>query len=176
MGSTFFISRAEAEKLSATMSPGHPLYEKAVLVSCSTPTPTEADLKLLEKVMSREEQLALCKPANVDSPGWLEVVRLEFNDVDLTNTSEGWLTGNNYIAFGEEHADRVIDLIERHKETQGITFVCHCDAGISRSAAISKFIARQINAYFPESYSIYNKHVFSTLSRRLWTKQGNGWY
>jgi len=43
--------------------------------------------------------------------------------------------------------------------------IVHCEGGISRSAAVSKFVAQIYNLEFPEGYSLYNRHVFSTLLR-----------
>jgi predicted glycosyltransferase involved in capsule biosynthesis len=43
--------------------------------------------------------------------------------------------------------------------------VVHCEAGISRSAGVAKFISVIYSLAFPENYSVYNKHVFSTLMR-----------
>lgn len=39
-------------------------------------------------------------------------------------------------------------------------------ACISRSAGVAKFISVFFNLQFPESYMLYNKHVFSSLIRR----------
>lgn len=58
----------------------------------------------------------------------------------------------NVIKFAEELP----------KNTKSI--VVHCHAGISRSAAVAKFLAEEIyKDYFPEKYMLYNKLVYRTL-------------
>ena len=71
----------------------------------------------------------------------------------------------NWILFDDSMADQVLDFIERNADRCTV-FPVHCEAGISRSAAVAKFISVRFNLQFPESYSLYNKHVFSTLLRR----------
>ena len=48
---------------------------------------------------------------------------------------------------------------------EGIDPGWNYNPGISRSAAVSKFIAQIYNLEFPEGYSLYNRHVYSTLLR-----------
>jgi hypothetical protein len=89
--------------------------------------------------------------------GWTNLLRLEFHDEDV-ESFEGCLL------FDESLAQRIfafMDALPAHVE-----HVCvHCYAGISRSAAVAKFLAEQHGVPFPESYSLYNKLVYGTLRR-----------
>lgn len=93
-------------------------------------------------------------PANLKE-GWAQVLRLEFDDIDA---EEEPLT-----LFSEQHARCVIQFVrECHKkEIEGI--LVHCMAGVSRSAAVAKWIADRYQLPFNEKYMLYNKHVHKVL-------------
>ena len=90
---------------------------------------------------------------------WKHKLFLVFHDLD--KFYEG------YTLFNEEHAKQIIAFLEEVKDVH--TVVVHCDAGVSRSSAVSKFIAERYGLYFDENYSIYNKFVFSILK---WVDSG----
>lgn len=108
-------------------------------------------------------------PAKLNS-GWsrTRLLRLQFHDAD----TEGNVTlmphqqindHGKAVLFNEQDARNVIEFAEENKNRVQTIYV-HCDAGISRSAAIAKFIAQLYKLPFPESYMIYNKHVFRVLT------------
>jgi predicted protein tyrosine phosphatase len=86
--------------------------------------------------------------------GWHSILRLEFHDIDEPQEP--------YDLFNEDQARRIIQFVEAHAgNSQGI--LVHCRAGISRSAAVAKWIAEQYGLPFNEQYSLYNKHVYRVL-------------
>jgi predicted protein tyrosine phosphatase len=71
----------------------------------------------------------LC-PAQIYVPAWEDVLRLEFDDIgqDLAEYRE-----SSYVLPQREHAEQIVAFIRRH-QTKSV--VAHCEAGISRSAAV----------------------------------------
>jgi predicted protein tyrosine phosphatase len=90
--------------------------------------------------------------------GWRDVLRLSFHDIDIAVVG--------YLLFAEEQADAVIDWLTGVEDrVDGI--VVHCVAGISRSAAVAKFVAdRYAIEGFDHSYLRYNRHVYRVLTHR----------
>lgn len=86
---------------------------------------------------------------------WEGVLRLKFHDVD-------YQVGQSYILFNKDHAKQVMSFLAKH-ESDVDSVLAHCEAGISRSAAVSKFVAYVYGLQFPENYMLYNKHVFRVL-------------
>jgi predicted protein tyrosine phosphatase len=93
---------------------------------------------------------------------WYKVLRLQFQDIDPSHCSPEWIA--THVPMTDDHANQIIDfLLEVEQHVDEIW--THCEAGISRSAAVSKFIASVYCTPFPDSYTLYNKHVFSTLRK-----------
>jgi hypothetical protein len=87
---------------------------------------------------------------------WSHVHYAVFDDVDHHTTY--------YQIISWKDATNIVNFIDSVKNEVDAIW-CHCEAGISRSAAVSKFIADTNNAYFPESYSFYNKYVYDILMK-----------
>ena len=102
-----------------------------------------------------------CAPAVLHDDTWKDILRLEFNDVDPAHISKD---ETRYRLFNTNDAIEILKFLKKH-QADTVDVIVHCEAGISRSAAVAKFIAHVYNLDFPEHYSIYNKHVFSTLLR-----------
>ena len=103
------------------------------------------------------------RPANLKE-GWHSVLRLEFDDIDTEEEP--------YILFNEAHANRIIEFVTEVRdghEIEGI--LVHCQAGISRSAAVAKWIAERYQLPFPNKYSLYNKHVYRVLRSTMMGKR-----
>ena len=93
--------------------------------------------------------------------GWRALLRIAFDDVDVAITEgDGRLFGASHAAAILAFADEVAPSVK------GI--LVHCHAGISRSAAVAKFLAERLNAPFPDKYAVYNRRVYSTLNRQAW--------
>ena len=90
------------------------------------------------------------------------MLRLEFHDADPGHMNADKALG--YKLFNDDHAAEVLKFLKKH-EDDTYDVIVYCEAGISRSAAVSKFISIIYGLEFPENYSLYNKHVFSTLMR-----------
>ena len=93
-------------------------------------------------------------PARLQA-GWLEVLRVEFDDVDVAEEP--------HILFSDYEARQIEQFVARvnDKGVEGI--LVHCNAGISRSAAVAKWIAEKHDLPFPAGYMLYNKHVYRVL-------------
>ncbi len=86
--------------------------------------------------------------------GWRDVLRQEFHDIDEPQEP--------YDLFTPDQAREINRFVDAHAgNSRGI--LVHCRAGISRSAAVAKWIAGRYDLPFPEGYSLYNKHVFRLL-------------
>lgn len=115
----------------------HQDYVKRIVISMTTPN------------------MPGCSPAKL-SDVWVDVLRLEYHDIDHDSTGR-------MVLFGEGHALEILKFLKKHEDSEVTEVIAHCEAGISRSAAVAKFVAYIYGLEFPESYSLYNKRVFSTL-------------
>jgi predicted protein tyrosine phosphatase len=98
-------------------------------------------------------------PAAALQEGWGAVLRMTFHDTD---DADSILT-----VFSPEHAEELVRFV-RAQATQMEGILVHCHAGISRSAAVAKFIADTYRLDFPEKYSAYNKLIYRRLNQVLW--------
>jgi hypothetical protein len=89
--------------------------------------------------------------------GWHSVCRVHFHDADPA------------IPCGEPHT--LMNEVDALKITHFVRQVApgvdgilvHCKAGVSRSAAVAKWISRQFNVPFNHRYERYNKYVYHML-------------
>lgn len=89
------------------------------------------------------------------NPGWNYLLPLAFDDIDREVY--------DYKLFSKEQGRQVLDFISM-LPTSVDCIVVHCWAGISRSGAIAKYLSEYYQTTdFPSRYSLYNKHVYSTL-------------
>lgn len=89
--------------------------------------------------------------------GWHSVLRLEFHDIEIP------VFDAPYVMMTMEDAHAIIDFV--HQVSPNVeSIVVHCRAGISRSAAVSKWIAETYQLPFDHDYQHYNKHVYQLLS------------
>jgi len=72
-------------------------------------------------------------------------------------------TQAHHVLFSDDQAEQVLQFIKIHEGRDYC--IVHCDAGVSRSAAVAKFIAQIYCLKFPEGYANHNRQVFSTLLR-----------
>lgn len=100
------------------------------------------------------------KPVDFQHGVWSAVLYLQFHDVDPKGCSEEWKA--QYVLFGDAQAKTIITFLDERAK-QDLRVWAHCEGGISRSAAVAKFIAERYQLYFPEGYGVYNKHVYRTL-------------
>jgi predicted protein tyrosine phosphatase len=99
--------------------------------------------------------------------GWHDILRLGFDDID--HHVDG------YVMCGEFHARAIIEFVTRCNDEKVEGILVHCYAGISRSAAVAKWIAERHGLSFPADYDEYNKHVYTTLrEQHLLKESGDG--
>jgi predicted protein tyrosine phosphatase len=97
------------------------------------------------------------KLANL-SENWKYKLPLIFEDIDKPLVHKG----RELILFNGQMAKRIIEFVDSIQNDITVLIV-HCDAGVSRSAAVAKFIAEMYHLEIPETYSIYNRHIYRTL-------------
>lgn len=96
--------------------------------------------------------------------GWLDVLRLRFQDTDDINDP---------FIFQPYHAWVIDDFVEKVKQNGATGILVHCYAGVSRSAAVAKWIATCEELPFNERYQLYNKHVYNVLRKHAQSKMHN---
>jgi rhodanese-related sulfurtransferase len=137
---TTFISRKKAEAIDE--------IDNSILISISTPL---------------SQEWAWYRAPIIKEGVWKEVLSVKFHDVDPSGQSGLKMKDMiEYTLFDTEQAIRIFEFLKKHQD-DCTRVIVHCDAGISRSAAVSKFISIIYGLYFPENYSVYNRHIFSTL-------------
>lgn len=93
-------------------------------------------------------------------PLWKWFWQDSFHDVDVFSQS-----GRYYPMLGGQ-AKELFEFIKQVKDRKITTVNVHCDAGISRSAAVAKFTMEFYgDNSFPVSYSHYNSTVYKLLVR-----------
>lgn len=93
-------------------------------------------------------------PANLQ-PGWFDVLRLDFYDREMPTI------GLNLFTL--EQARTIVEFVKAvAPQVDGI--LVHCFAGISRSAAVAKYIACTHGLPFPADYAYQNRLVFRLLN------------
>lgn len=102
--------------------------------------------------------ISITDPDSADAAlrsGWLDVLRLRFHDISF-----GW---QSYVLMSDDHARQVLRWLGEHAERMtGV--VVHCEQGISRSAAVARFIAHHYGLIFDENDGrFFNPHVYDTL-------------
>lgn len=87
--------------------------------------------------------------------GWYAVHRAFFHDVDpLINK-----TNEPHILMNASHAEDIVAFVESVAPHVEILFV-NCQGGISRSAAVAKWVAERFDLPFDQHYAQYNQHVY----------------
>jgi len=90
--------------------------------------------------------------------GWTRVLRLVFDDVEAPFF--------NVVHFDNLHAEEILAWLEKVENKVEKVYV-HCHAGISRSAAVAKFIAERYDlSGGVRVYEDHNRLVYRVLTRR----------
>lgn len=90
-------------------------------------------------------------------PGWHSVCRVHFHDVDPNIPC-----GEPHTLMNEADALKITQFVR--EVAPGVDGVLvHCKAGVSRSAAVAKWIAKQFDVPFNHKYDRYNKFVYDML-------------
>lgn len=89
--------------------------------------------------------------------GWHAICRVHFDDVDPAIPC-----GEPHQLMNEADALKITQFVRKvAPHVDGI--LVHCKAGVSRSAAVAKWISRQFNVQFNHKYERHNKHVYNML-------------
>lgn len=100
----------------------------------------------------------------VKEENWGALLRLQFHDIP-----RAW---QNYVLFTDEQADEIIDFLDVNADICKFIYV-HCAQGVSRSAAVSRFIAERFGIPFDYwKARLYNPHVYETLVKRYHVRTG----
>lgn len=96
--------------------------------------------------------------------GWHSVHRVEFDDLDPNKRSIYECPHDHEDLFDDERAQAIVDFVDSvASEVDGI--IIHCKAGISRSAAVAKWIATAYGLDFDEEYTDHNEYVLNLLTK-----------
>lgn len=89
------------------------------------------------------------------------VLNLDFDDVLFTDEEAG------IFALNDEQAKILVDFFEEHKDVQN--FIVHCEAGISRSAAVAVCFVDFLHMNGKKDITLHKNYAFSpnTLVERL---------
>ncbi len=89
--------------------------------------------------------------------GWHSILRVAFHDVDPARTSD-----EPDVEMTADHARQIVEFV-RNLPTDVKGVMVHCQAGVSRSAAVAKWIAGEFRIPFDGRYDRYNRHVYKLL-------------
>jgi predicted protein tyrosine phosphatase len=89
--------------------------------------------------------------------GWYAVHRAEFHDTEPQKA-----ISDSTVAMTDDHAIEIVDFVHAMApHIEGV--MVHCKGGISRSAAVAKWIAETYNLPFNHQHSSYNLHIYRQL-------------
>lgn len=104
----------------------------------------------LISISSPSSKFTLCEL----KPGWEHVLHLRFYDIDKDQGP--WKT------ISIHQVEMLVRWIEELQgEVDGV--LVHCEAGISRSAAVAKFISDAYGADLKKAHPLYNRGIYAKL-------------
>lgn len=96
---------------------------------------------------------------------WLNGLSLVFDDVDDQ-------TKDNFVVISKEQCQEIISFVSNLQESSlPIVLIIHCFAGISRSAAVGKWVNDSFKLFLPNyknNSMIYNRQVYSLLNKTFY--------
>lgn len=90
-------------------------------------------------------------------PYWGHILTITFNDI-----RESVPEFPDWIMFTPEMAERIEKFCD-HLPSSVTELVVHCRAGISRSAAVAKYLSIRYKYDFPKDYDWFNPSVYDIL-------------
>ncbi|OIQ89558.1 dual specificity phosphatase, catalytic domain [mine drainage metagenome] len=94
--------------------------------------------------------------------GWHTIYRARFDDLNPVNREPFEPPHDHEDPIDDARAKSIVDFVDGiAPEVDGI--VVHCRAGISRSAAVAKWIAQAYGLDFDEDYTAHNEFVYDML-------------
>jgi predicted protein tyrosine phosphatase len=100
-----------------------------------------------------------------DSANRMEVLRLQFHDVDRA-PEPPVLSMDEVTLFSDEHAREIVHFVQTHREAVRL-IVCQCDAGMSRSAGVAAALSRWLQDEDAPFFRYYlpNRLVYDAVLR-----------
>ena len=137
------MSQDTAERFRAT--------EPYVVISCLTPG---------------------ARPARLRTSGFRRgVLRLNFHDVDQVAPRVRRIMGKRLVLFTATQARKIVAFVRLHTERAPdadplALILCHCEAGISRSAAVAAALNEAIHGVAPPA-RLLNRRVYRAVLKAL---------
>lgn len=100
---------------------------------------------------------------NIAQPA--DLLRLAFFDIDDSLSEPRFAD----FKFNDDHAQSIIDYLEtHHKKNEDLNLIVHCEAGVSRSAAVALFAHNYTKAHFSNlsKTSHANSYIVGVLSNK----------
>ena len=94
--------------------------------------------------------------------GWHSVHRVEFHDADPDRTTTR-KRKEARVVMDAQQAKQIIKFV-KDVAPEVVGIMVHCQGGISRSAAVAKWIAERYQLPFDHSYALHNQHVYKLLN------------
>lgn len=99
--------------------------------------------------------------------GWRAVLRVEFHDIDPEKIENAFLRADLlrvYIPMQEQQAAEIIRFVDQQVQAGCSGFLVHCEAGVSRSAAVAKWIVDYYGLVSIDAITkLHNRHVYRLL-------------
>lgn len=94
--------------------------------------------------------------ANLQPGAWTDVLRMKFHDFH-------WDDGVHKVITKAQAIEILQFLTKNQHDAEEV--IVHCEMGVSRSAAVSMFIADIYNLAFDRTYNRHNRYVYTMLKR-----------
>jgi hypothetical protein len=110
-------------------------------------------------------------PVTLDDEAWRDVIRFSFYDVDYNDAVAKLEPTPIYAgAMTKDQAQEMFNFIKKYTECkEEVNIISSCDAGLSRSAGVAKFINDEYEVPVIGSMALHNKHVRRML-RHQWER------
>lgn len=106
-------------------------------------------------------------PPKINKSLWNNVLQLQFDDI-TDNYFSGINLRSPLIMFGDNHAEQILTFLDvLHSSKTQENLIIHCFAGVSRSAAVAKFVSEKFlddQVTFANNQA-FNPHVYDTLQK-----------
>jgi predicted protein tyrosine phosphatase len=130
----------------------------------ATPRDDIAVISITDPVTATSTPLAL-------KDGWHSVLRLEFHDIDLDQLVQPFLRAQvrEYCTLmTPDQAREIVTFVARIQSNGASGIMVHCEAGVSRSAAVAKWIAdRHGLRLSDEATAAHNRYVYRMLEEAV---------
>ena len=109
-------------------------------------------------IHSLSDDFGHSSPPKINHSLWLDGIQIAFDDIEFPY--------KDYKLFDTSQAETILAFVKKmHTRPEDIELVVHCYAGVSRSAAVSKFVNDYLGLRIPkyEYLDVYNSLVYRKL-------------